>query len=30
MRMYARRLISNFTCVDQPTRSEGASEKRVT
>jgi hypothetical protein len=26
--MCARKLLSNFTCVDQPTRSEGASEKR--
>src|SRR6476469_9762553 len=28
MRMCTRRLTSDFTCVDQPTPSEGASEKR--
>ena len=29
-RMCTRRLTSDFTCVDQPTRSEDASEKRTT
>jgi DNA polymerase-4 len=29
-RMCATRLTSNFICVDQPTRLEGASEKRIT
>ena len=30
MMMCTRGLTSDFTCVDQPTRSEGASEKRIT